>query len=647
MIKQLLILIASLSILTGFTNEETQEIVKESSANETLKNIFSPNGQGNYSLSPDGTKVFYYKFDGHKYYYYVQFLESEKEKQFIEVDSPWIVDGMFEINWLDSDDVIAQFVNPTMGLSVFSYTISNQDGEIVIDENLITNDYYVEDPLRHVPNQAIFAKRYDKGGSLIFKANIKQEYFSKQLKPKYRLNRGAEDYTDWLFDKEGEPIVAYQKEDDQVIVSYRKFGKWKELLKSKVGQRLIPVSVSPDEKYLNLILSVQGVNYVRQYSLDDEQFTDYEYQLKTKDISSAQFNQNTGEIISVAHVVDGAHLFEFVQSASKKEYESIKRQLGSKNFYITDQILSGEKSILVTLNSNDPGTFYFFDKTKNEVQFLAYSQPDIKDINFQSARIITSKASDGLEIESYFLPSAHSVQTSPLIVMPHGGPIGVRDYTYYDKYAQALSQLGYNVLQPNYRGSSGFGKDFLVAGQKQWGRMIEEDIHYAKLKAIETFDLAPDNTCIFGISYGGYSALMSAIKYKDDYQCAASFAGVTDLTLLYSEYAFHVDEDLKEFFISYIGNPETEIKDLVEHSPVYQLKNIEIPVFVSQGGNDAIVDMEHYFRLRYVSEQLGKDNIQFRFYPGAKHGLLKVSTTLDYLNELDAFFKKHLNKSSS
>ncbi len=645
--KQLIILIASLSILTGFTNEETQETGKEPLANDTLENIFSPNGQGNYSLSPDGTKVFYYKFDGKKYYYYVRFLESEKEKQFIEVDSPWIVDGMFEINWLDSDDVIAQFLHPTMGLSVFSYTISNKDGEIVIDENLITNDYYVEDPLRHVENQAIFTKRYDKGGSLIFKANIKQEYFSKQLKPKYRLNRGAEDYTDWLFNKQGEPVVAYKKEDGEVTVSYRRFGNWKDLLKSKKDQRLIPVSVSPDEKYLNLILSDQGVNYVRQYSLVEEQFTDYEYQLKTKDISSAQFNQKTGEIISVAHVVDGAHLFEFVHSASKKEYESIKRQLESKNFYITDQILSGEKSILITLDSNDPGTYYLFDKTQNEVQFLAYSLPDIKDINFQSAKIITSKASDGLEIESYFLPSAHSMQTSPLIVMPHGGPIGVRDYTYYDRYAQALSQLGYNVLQPNYRGSSGYGKDFIVAGKRQWGRMIEEDIHYAKLKAIETFGLANDNTCIFGISYGGYSALMSAIRYKDDYQCAASFAGVTDLTLMYSEYAFHVDEDLKEFFVTYIGDPETDIEDLISHSPVYQLESLKIPVFVSQGGNDSIVDMEHYFRLRYVAEQLNKDNIDFRFYPGAKHGFLRVSTTLDYFNQLNAFFKKHLTNSSS
>lgn len=634
-------------MVTGFANKETQENNTPPSPNGVLERIFSPNAQGGYSLSPDGTKVFYYKFDGKKYYYYVRFLGSEKEKQFMEVDSPWIVDGVFEVNWLDSDDVIAQFVNPTMGLSVFSYTISNKEGEIVIDENLITNDYFVEDPLRHVENQAIFTKRYDRGGSLIFKANVKEEYFTKQLKPRNRLNRGAEDYTDWLFNKDGEPIVAYKKEDGEVTVSYKKFGKWKDLLKSKVEQRLIPVSVSPDEKYLNLILSNQGINYVRQYSLDEEQFTNYEYQLKTKDISSAQFNQKTGEIISVAHVVDGTHLFEFVHSASKEEYESIKGQLGNRNFYIADQILNGEKSILLTLNSNDPGTYYLFDKAQNEVQFLAYSQPDTKDIKFQSAKVITSTASDGLEIESYFLPAAHSTNVSPLIVMPHGGPIGVRDYTYYDKYAQALSQLGYNVLQPNYRGSSGFGREFLDAGKQQWGRMIEEDIHYAKLEAIEKFGLIPDNTCIFGISYGGYSALMSAIKYKNDYRCAASFAGVTDLTLMYSEYSFHVDEDLKEFFLTYIGDPDTGIEDLISHSPVYQLESLEIPVFVSQGGNDTIVDMEHYFRLRYVSEQLSKDNIEFRFYPGAKHGFLRVSTTLDYFNQLDAFFKKHLEQSSS
>ena len=173
--------------------------------------------------------------------------------------------------------------------------------------------------------------------------------------------------------------------------------------------------------------------------------------------------------------------------------------------------------------------------------------------------------------------------------------------------------------------------------------MIEEDIYFASQEALKTGYIDKNQVCIFGISYGGYSALMSAIKYPDFYRCAASYAGVTDLSLLYSKHQFHVDDDLKEFFVTYIGDPDTEMDQLVAYSPVYNAEKIKIPVLVAQGGNDSIVDFEHYNRMLYFLKKKGVKH-ESLFLPYEIHGFKKVASGVKFFKALDTFFKQSLNQ---
>jgi dipeptidyl aminopeptidase/acylaminoacyl peptidase len=213
-------------------------------------------------------------------------------------------------------------------------------------------------------------------------------------------------------------------------------------------------------------------------------------------------------------------------------------------------------------------------------------------------------SSDGLEIESFFtLPESEDV---PLVVMPHGGPFGIADERTYDPTVQFLAFSGWAVLQVNYRGSAGYGRAFLEAGKQQWGTGIEDDIEAAVRHVVAQGWVDPDRVCIFGGSYGGYSALMSAIRYPERYRCAATFAGVTDIPLMFSTSDWASNTVLTAMQRDIIGDPDTQYEALRDLSPVFRVDEIGVPVLVAHGRWDERVDIDHAYRLKMMFDLHGQ-----------------------------------------
>ena len=207
---------------------------------------------------------------------------------------------------------------------------------------------------------------------------------------------------------------------------------------------------------------------------------------------------------------------------------------------------------------------------------------------------------------------------------------------------QWLAHNGYAVLQINYRGSSGYGTDFAEAGLRELGRGIEDDIDAAVMTALAAYSQLDRNRIgLFGASYGGYSALMSVIRNPDLYRCGASFAGVTDLTLLFAKSRVHKNPELREKVARIVGDPDLDYEEQTRNSPVYRYREIDRPIFLAHGTKDGVVDIEHSWRLRMLMRRRGVDP-DFVVIDDAGHGFDYVEDAELLYVPLLAFLDKHL-----
>lgn len=284
---------------------------------------------------------------------------------------------------------------------------------------------------------------------------------------------------------------------------------------------------------------------------------------------------------------------------------SLSQALGGHSVQITSN--AGNRRMLVLQTGpDDPGALYVFTPAEKRLAFLANLRPDIdfRLLSRGTAHDIATR--DGLTMRSYLtLPRGRGETGLPLIVMPHGGPYGIRDDLEYNDWVQLFANRGYAVLQPNFRGSGGFGADFEEAGDGEIGRKMQDDIDDATRWAVAQGYADPERVCVVGGSYGGYAALWAVIRNPELYRCAASWAGVTDwdALLLYDQGSMtrrHYSESWK---------PKVRGKDsgfdLSDVSPMGQLGRLTRPVFVGQGKDDSRVPYSQYYRLVEKAERLG------------------------------------------
>jgi len=225
-------------------------------------------------------------------------------------------------------------------------------------------------------------------------------------------------------------------------------------------------------------------------------------------------------------------------------------------------------------------------------------------------------------------------------VMPHGGP-DARDQMDFDWWAQFLANRGYAVLQPNFRGSSGYGWDFTQAGLRQWGLKMQDDISDGVKKTIADGIADPKRVCIVGASYGGYAALAGAAFSPDLYACAISFAGVSDLPLvLRTERKEHgPDSQTASFWATRIGSSDENWDQLTATSPARHADKIRCPLLLVHGEGDTTVRIDQSERMESALKDAGKA-VQFIRIPGEDHHLNLTETRVRLLTETEKFLAK-------
>jgi dipeptidyl aminopeptidase/acylaminoacyl peptidase len=345
--------------------------------------------------------------------------------------------------------------------------------------------------------------------------------------------------------------------------------------------------------------------------------------------------------------VEGAFIVSDIYETRffEPEYQAVQAGLAQAfpalQVILASSTLTRDKVIVQTESPRSPTAFYFLDRTTHEASKIASQYPELTEADLGEMRPYPYKARDGLDIPAYLtLPPGKPAKNLPVVVMPHGGP-DARDSLGFDWWAQFLANRGYAVLQPNYRGSSGYGRPFTEAGLKQWGLKMQDDISDGVVRMIADGIADPKRICIVGGSYGGYAALAGATLTPDLYACAVSVAGISDLPemLKREERLYGKDSWTASFWASRIG--QNDGGRLAATSPARLADRVKAPILLMHGKNDTTVPIEQSELMRDALARAGKP-VTFVAFDGDDHYMEFGYSRIQMLTELEKFLKANI-----
>lgn len=330
-------------------------------------------------------------------------------------------------------------------------------------------------------------------------------------------------------------------------------------------------------------------------------------------------------------------------SLQARAMRTLQKSFAGQRVTITSMSSDGNKMVVQVDSDRNPGDFYLFDLERRKLDFLLSLRPWIDPERMAPATPIELKARDGLRLDGYITSRQGLAKTAqPLVVIPHGGPHGVRDSWSWDPWAQYFAAQGYAVLQLNFRGSGGYGADHESAGYRHWGDTMQDDLTDAVRWAAAAGIVDPGRVCIMGASYGGYAALMSAVREPERYRCAVALAGVFDLSIQAHDSVTSNSRFGRAYLAEVLGTSEDDYR---RHSPLSYLGRLKIPVLIAHGTADERVPFKQAKALRAELDRLHKP-YEWMPFDGEEHGLYATAHHVKFLEASRDFIARAIGPGS-
>jgi dipeptidyl aminopeptidase/acylaminoacyl peptidase len=356
------------------------------------------------------------------------------------------------------------------------------------------------------------------------------------------------------------------------------------------------------------------------------------------DIDSVIADERDGRIVGVAYA-DDAPRSEYFDSGMQRIQASLEKAYPGQSVLILSKDTAGSAFVILTQGPKNPPVLSLFTTTNHQSNIIAEAYESLKPSDLGDVKPYPYKARDGLDIHAYLtLPPGRPPHNLPTVVFPHGGP-EARDMIAFDWLAQFMASRGYAVLQPNFRGSSGYGSNFVKAGDGEWAGKVQYDVQDGVRKLIADGIADPKRVCIVGASYGGYMALAGATFSPDLYACAVSYAGLSDLDrYLYTGTSF--DSEPKTVWKRRIGS-DIDAHKSEAVSPANFADRVKIPVLLLHSDKDTTVPIEQSAIEDRALQREGKQ-VEFVTLEGDDHYLEYGDTRIKLLKEIERFLAAHI-----
>ncbi len=438
------------------------------------------------------------------------------------------------------------------------------------------------------------------------------------------------------------------KDDDEILST--------QFYKRVDNEKWLPVGQNVTSKNKTRLLTENGDGKISAINSDGSRPSSFGFintttglyeplhQDKTADISDTIFASDDVTVLGV--VTEAAVPLVTMldtNNADSDLYASIAQAFPGQFVDFADSTMDGKKILISVRSEKNPGELYVYNRDTKQVSFLLRSRDWLKASEMAEVKSVKIKSRDGTDLYGYLtLPNdKFAKKPYPLIVNPHGGPIGVRDNWGFNWEAQMFASRGYAVLQVNFRGSSGYGDEFEKKGHMQWGDKIQDDIIDATRWATAQGYADNDRICIYGGSFGGYSALMAPIREPGMFKCAVGYVGVYDMALMDDAGDVAKFDDGRDFLEKTIGKDKVKLKSI---SPTDNADKIKIPVFLAAGALDRRAPPVHTERMQSALKKAGNPAEEVIIQEGETHGFYDEKNNLNLYTKMLMFFDKHIGK---
>lgn len=446
----------------------------------------------------------------------------------------------------------------------------------------------------------------------------------------------------WMTDHDGKLRVAITSDGVNNTILYRDTEEedFRPVLTTNFKETVSPALFTFDNKMIYALSNLERDKIALvKFDVENGKEAEVLFETQEADIDGINYSRKDKKLLSVTWTTDKEkeHFFDAEAETMKKELEG---KLPGYQVAVGSHNKAEDKFMIRTYSDRTRGAYYFYDKATKDLTKLAELSPWLNEENLCEMKPVSYTSRDGLTIQGYLtLPKGYEATNLPVVINPHGGP-WARDYWGFNPEVQFLANNGYAVLQMNFRGSTGFGKEFWELSFKQWGRTMQDDISDGVKWLIDQGIADPERVAIYGGSYGGYATLAGLTLTPELYAAGVDYVGVSNMFTFMKTIPPYW-KPMLDMFYEMVGNPETDSLWLAEVSPVFHVDKIQAPLFVAQGANDPRVNKNESDQIVDALKERGID-VEYMVKDNEGHGFRNEENRFDFYRAMISFLDEHL-----
>jgi dipeptidyl aminopeptidase/acylaminoacyl peptidase len=415
---------------------------------------------------------------------------------------------------------------------------------------------------------------------------------------------------------------------------------FKTVLTTSFKDSLSPMFFDFDNKYVYVASNLdRDKSAVFKWDPETGETLEMLFEHPEVDVTNLMRSKKRELITGASYLTDRVH-YEFFDDERAQLQRTLEEKLPGYQIAVADMSKDETKVLVRTYSDRSLGAYYFLDRESGEFTKLVDVSPWLDESEMASMKPVQYTSRDGLTIRGYLtLPVGAEAKNLPVVVNPHGGP-WARDAWGFSPEVQFLANRGYAVFQPNFRGSTGYGKEFWQASFKEWGRKMQDDITDGVKWLIAEGIADPERIGIYGGSYGGYATLAGLTFTPELYTCGVDYVGVSNIFTWIEAFPPYWKPFL-EMVYEMVGNPETEKELLEAASPIFHVDKIQVPLLVAQGANDPRVKQEESDQLVEALKSRGID-VPYMVKEDEGHGFGNEENRFDFYRAMEEFLGKYL-----